>query len=181
MKFDKRNPFAAWGHEQEIYTVSGENETVEINQESKGFINAADLSDNELFVTNPESDVKVVSPDDFTETVDVAYEFRANNENKLPADMFKKRVVPGQDNEYKQSEDYNNTELNYYGIQGADLELYGEEETEGGGEGAGEEGGEGGNTEGGNTEGGNTEGGNTEGGNTTEPTTEPTENPVTEP
>lgn len=134
MKFDKRNPFAAWGHEQEIYTMSGENETVEISTESKGFQNMADLTNNELFVTNPDSDVKVVSQEDYTDTHDAFANFRTNNEDGLPADMFKKRAVAGQDNEYKQSEDYNNTEVNYYGIHADDLKLYGEasEEEEGG-------------------------------------------------
>lgn len=162
MKFDKRNPFAAWGHEQEIYTMSGENETVEISTESKGFQNMADLTNNELFVTNPDSDVKVISQEDYTDTHDAFASFRTNNEDGLPADMFKKRAVAGQDNEYKQSEDYNNTEVNYYGIHADDLKLYGEasEEEEGG-------------SEGGNENSTTTEEpanpGSTEGGKTTEP------------
>ena len=141
MKFDTRNPFSSWGHEEEIYTTIGTDGTIAIDQESKGFINPNDLDDTSLFVADCE--VTVIDQETYAKMQDGFINFRTNNDEQLPADMFKRRVVIGTDNEYNQSEDYNNTELNYYGIQAQDLKLYEEtEETEGNGEGTDEENGD---------------------------------------
>lgn len=162
MKLDTRNPFAAWGFEQEVYAVDVTEETTKetginnFNEETdKGFQPAANVGVEDNYVNNGQ-DLAIADADWAKQNPIDASNFDTNDEKMKPVYFNVKRVVPGEDMLVNDKDDnkeykYNNTELNYYGIQAADLNLNPAEES--------------------NTE---------EGGESDEPTTEPTE-PTTEP
>ena len=121
MKLDTRNPFAAWGFEEEKYAVnvpagdeSGINEF-----EEKGFINETVVDDAYNTVAEP------MSADDYSEQHSDQMSFFTNNENMLPTALETKAY--GEDNalqrEYPAGEP-----LNYYGNEADDLHLYGDPE-----------------------------------------------------
>lgn len=116
MKFDKRNPFAAWGHEQEIYTMNGENETIKF--EEKGFTSLIDTTNDELFVNageHKETAGKFTTPQDQV--------FFTNNENMNETLYSAKRMVAGEDIVRNTNE-----ELPMNGIHADDWKLYDEAE-----------------------------------------------------
>lgn len=170
MKLDTRNPFAAWGFEQEVYAVGVDEETTKetgINdfdeEKDKGFQPASNVGVQGNYV-NDAKDLAISDGDWEDQNPVDGSNFDTNDERMKPVYYNAKRVVPGEDmlkrpvsEDGKKDEDdkeykYNNTELNYYGIQAADLNVNPEpaESTE--------------------------EGGNT----TTEPTTEEPTEPTTE-
>lgn len=109
MKFDKRNPFAAWGHEQEIYTIGGEDGTIKF--EEKGFTSLVDTTKDSLFVDDakhPETAGKF--------TANAHEVFRTNNENSVDTLYSAKRQVEGKDVVREMSNNYNDSELKYNGI-----------------------------------------------------------------
>lgn len=120
MKFDKRNPFAAWGHEQEIYTMNGDNETIQFTEEMRGFQTMQSMKDN-VFVNNGETNTVT----EFTKEPKEA--FFTNNENMVEPALIRKRAGKVDENgdltdiERKLADNYNNAEMNSYGIQAQDL------------------------------------------------------------
>lgn len=115
MELDKRNPFASWGFEQEVYTT---NDNIEAGYQNP--IAAEETNYNTVAEgTQLSFDSKAV--------------FFTNNENMSPVAI--QNYALGFDNN-KQPEYNSNEELHYYGIQADDLKKYetevidNEEETE---------------------------------------------------
>ncbi len=119
MKLDTRNPFAAWGFEQEVYGVQADEEAGIVKLEEKGFINETVVDDAYNTVAEP------MSAEDYSEQHTDQASFFTNNENMLPTALETKAY--GDDNalqrEYPAGEP-----LNYYGNEADDLHLYGEPE-----------------------------------------------------
>lgn len=103
MELDKRNPFASWGFEQEVYTT-------EDNIEA-GYQNpvAADETKYNTVAEMPNANLNNQSS------------FFTNNENMNPVQI--QNYALHMDNELQP--EYNSTEeLHYYGIQADDLKKY---------------------------------------------------------
>ena len=119
MKLDKRNPFAAWGFEEEKYAVNvAAGDDSGINElEEKGFVNETVVDDAYNTVAEP------ISAEKYSEQHTEQMSFFTNNENMLPTELQNKAY--GDDNalqrEYPAGEP-----LNYYGNEADDLHLYGE-------------------------------------------------------
>lgn len=121
MKFDKRNPFAAWGHEQEVYTMTGDNETIEFDATKPEYDSLIDTTDSSLFVNgceHPETAGK------FTTTQQQV--FFTNNENMLEPLTDSRKMVAGEDTDIVFN---SNEELPMNGIHADDWKLYGEAES----------------------------------------------------
>lgn len=139
MKLDSRNPFAAWGFEQEVYTKTADNEweetgMVTLNDTDQGFIPADIVNDDNAFVDMNDIQSSIEdSMDDWSErhaTVDSIF---SNNENMVPTLQINKRGIYGQDSYVtpQEAQDLsNNYDLNYYGIQYADLYTEGDSKGE---------------------------------------------------
>ena len=121
MKLDTRNPFAAWGFEEEKYAVnvpagddSGINEF-----EEKGFINETVVDEAYNTVAEP------ISTEDYSKQHSDQASFFTNNENMLPTSLANKAYGEDQtlQREYPAGEP-----LNYYGNEADDLHLYGDPE-----------------------------------------------------
>lgn len=123
MKLDNRNPFAAWGFEEEKYGVKVD----EANgiEDVKGFVNETVVDKAYNKVAEP------ISAKDYSEQHTGQMSFFTNNENMLPTSLANKAYGNNQElqREYPAGES-----LNYYGNEADDLKLYGEseEETDGG-------------------------------------------------
>ena len=125
MKLDKRNPFAAWGHEEQKYVVlNSENSElpengVEFTEKQKQYVN---------IITNNESvyNTVAVAPEPVDEEgnklpLDIMNTFFTNNENMRPVELQNYALGFNKDNQpiYPSNE-----ELHYYGIQAVDLEKH---------------------------------------------------------
>lgn len=127
MKLDNRNPFAAWGFEEEKYGVEVDeaNGINEYTEDVKGFVNETVVDEAYNKVAEP------ISAEDYSEQHTDQMSFFTNNENMLPTSLANKAYGNDQElqREYPAGEP-----LNYYGNEADDLKLYGEgeEETEGG-------------------------------------------------
>lgn len=119
MKLDTRNPFAAWGFEEEKYAVNvAAGDDSGINElEEKGFI-------NETVVDNAYNEVaEPISAEEYSEQHSDQASFFTNNENMLPTELQNKAY--GYNKELQR--DYPAGEsLNYYGNEADDLHLYGD-------------------------------------------------------
>lgn len=121
MKFDTRNPFAAWGFEQEVYTTDGADETIKLDETNQGFIPSSTVSDKNAYVNNA-ADITMSDSDWSEQNAYDGSNFMSNDERMKPSAHNVKRVVIGEDMLTLQEDDlYNNKELNYYGIQHSDL------------------------------------------------------------
>lgn len=124
MKFDTRNPFAAWGFEQEVYTTDGADETIKLDETNQGFVPASSVSDTKAYVNNA-ADITMSDSDWADQNAYDGSNFDSNDERMKPSAHIVKRAIYGEDSLTQQEDDlYNNKELNYYGIQYNDL--YGE-------------------------------------------------------
>jgi hypothetical protein len=121
MELDKRNPFASWGFEQEVYTT--------LDNIEAGYQNpiAADETNYNTVAEGPVDENGNKLPFDGQAT------FFTNNENMSPVAI--QNYALGFNNNI-QPEYNSNEELHYYGIQADDLKKYetevidNEEETE---------------------------------------------------
>ena len=118
MKFDTRNPFAAWGFEQEVYGVQADeaNGILEFTDDVKGFVNETVIEDAYNEVAEP------MSAEAYSEQHSDQASFFTNNENMLPSALQTKAYGERKDlqREYPAGES-----LNYYGNEADDLNLYG--------------------------------------------------------
>jgi hypothetical protein len=127
MKLDNRNPFAAWGFEEEKYGVAVDeaNGINEYTEDVKGFVNETVVDEAYNKVAEP------ISAEEYSEQHTDQMSFFTNNENMLPTSLANKAYGNDQElqREYPAGES-----LNYYGNEADDLKLYGEgeEETDGG-------------------------------------------------
>ena len=103
MKLDKRNPFAVWGFEQEVYTTA--------DDITAGYQNpvAADETKYNTVAEMPNVEL------------DNQASFFTNNENMSPVQI--QNYALHMDNEL-QPEYHSAEELHYYGIQADDLKKY---------------------------------------------------------
>ena len=119
MKLDTRNPFAAWGFEQEVYGVQADedNGILEYTDDVKGFVNETVVDDAYNKVAEP------MSVEDYSEQHTDQMSFFTNNENMLPSALETKAYGDKQElqREYPAGEP-----LNYYGNEADDLKLYGD-------------------------------------------------------
>lgn len=118
MNLDTRNPFAAWGFEEEKYAVNvAAGDDSGINKlEEKGFINETVVDGAYNKVAEP------ISADAYSEQHTDKASFFTNNENMLPTSLANKAY--GEDQEL-QREYPAGESLNYYGNEADDLNLYG--------------------------------------------------------
>ena len=127
MKLDTRNPFAAWGFEEEKYAVNvAAGDDSGINElEENGFVNETVVDDAYNTVAEP------MSAEDYSEQHTDQMSFFTNNENMLPTELQNKAYGDNKDlqREYPAGEP-----LNYYGNEADDLKLYGEGTESDGGE-----------------------------------------------
>ena len=122
MKLDTRNPFAAWGFEQEVYGVEADeaNGIIEyVEEDNKGFVNETVVDDAYNVVAEPVTEFQTVNEDQ------EQMSFFTNNENMLPTSLANKAYGEDQtlQREYPAGES-----LNYYGNEADDLKLYGDDE-----------------------------------------------------
>lgn len=119
MKLDTRNPFAAWGFEEERYAVNvAQGDDSGINElEEKGFENETVVDKAYNKVAEP------ISAGEYSEQHSDQDSFFTNNENMLPTSLANKAYGDDQtlQREYPAGES-----LNYYGNEADDLKLYGE-------------------------------------------------------
>ena len=119
MKLDTRNPFAAWGFEQEVYGVQADenNGILEYTDDVKGFVNETVVDDAYNKVAEP------MNAEDYSKQHTDQMSFFTNNENMLPSALETKAYGDKQElqREYPAGEP-----LNYYGNEADDLHLYGE-------------------------------------------------------
>ena len=123
MKLDTRNPFAAWGFEQEVYAVNvatGDDSGI-VKLEEKGFINETVVEDAYNKVAEP------ISAAEYSEQHSDQASFFTNNENMLPTALETKAYG---DNQELQREYPAGESLNYYGNEADDLKLYGDVPTD---------------------------------------------------
>lgn len=122
MKLDTRNPFAAWGFEEEKYAVNVAAGDDTVNElEGKGFINETVVDNAYNTVAEP------ISAASYSEQHTDQDSFFTNNENMLPTELQNKAY--GENNEL-QREYPAGEPLNYYGNEADDLHLYGDPEPE---------------------------------------------------
>jgi hypothetical protein len=119
MKLDKRNPFAAWGHEEQKYVVlKGENSELPetgVKFTEKQYVN---IITNEEKAYNTVA-VCAVDKDGKKLPLDIMTTFFTNNENMSPVEL--QNYALGFNNELQPT--YNsNEELHYYGIASMELE-----------------------------------------------------------
>jgi hypothetical protein len=121
MKLDTRNPFAAWGFEQEVYGVQADedNGILEYTDDVKGFVNETVVDDAYNKVAEP------MNAEDYSEQHTGQMSFFTNNENMLPSALETKAYGEKQElqREYPAGEP-----LNYYGNEADDLHIYGDPE-----------------------------------------------------
>ena len=119
MKLDNRNPFAAWGFEEEKYGVKVDeaNGINEYTEDVKGFVNETVVDEAYNKVAKP------ISAKEYSEQHTDQMSFFTNNENMLPTSLANKAYGNDQElqREYPAGEP-----LNYYGNEADDLKLYGE-------------------------------------------------------
>jgi hypothetical protein len=121
MRLDTRNPFAAWGFEEEKYAVNvaeGDDSGI-VKLEEKGFINETVVDEAYNKVAEP------ISAEDYSKQHSDQASFFTNNENMLPTSLANKAYGDDQtlQREYPAGEP-----LNYYGNEADDLHLYGDPE-----------------------------------------------------
>lgn len=122
MKLDTRNPFAAWGFEQEVYAVNvaeGDDSGI-VKLEEKGFINETVVDEDYNQVAQP------ITAQEYSENHTEQASFFTNNENMLPTSLATKAYG---DNQELQREYPAGESLNYYGNEADDLKLYGDATT----------------------------------------------------
>ena len=119
MKFDTRNPFAAWGFEQEVYGVQADetNGILEYTEDVKGFVNETVVDDAYNKVAEP------ISAEAYSEQHTDIESFFTNNENMLPSALGTKAY--GDDQSLQREYPAGET-LDYYGNEADDLHLYGD-------------------------------------------------------
>lgn len=120
MKLDTRNPFAAWGFEQEVYGVNvpETDDSGIVELEEKGFINETVVDEAYNEVATP------ISGEAFANSVK-GEAFFTNNEVMLPTELKTKAYG---DDQQLQREYPAGESLNYYGNEADDLKLYGDAE-----------------------------------------------------